>query len=164
MNNNTLKKINNCKIGKETKILDFVNLYGCTIGDFCLIGPFVEIQKDVIIGNKVKVESHSFICSGVVIKNNVFIGHHVVFTNDRYPRSVSKEGNLKKESEWKLEKTVVEDNASIGSNVTILQELTIEKNAIDGTGSVVTKDVLADTIVAGNPAKIIRKITTLVED
>src|SRR5258708_12911600 len=104
MNNNTLKKINNCKIGKETKILDFVNLYGCMIGDYCIIGPFVEIQKDVIIGNKVKIESHAFICSGVSIEDEVFISHGVVFTNEKYPRTYP---------QGKLKQTLVKRNASI---------------------------------------------------
>lgn len=141
--------ITNCKIGKDTKIYDFVNLYGATIGNHCMIGTFVEIQENVVIGDKVKIESHSFICSGVTIEDGAFIGHHVVFTNDKYPRSVS--------PEWKLEKTVVKKNAAIGSNVTLLPGITIGENALVGAGSVVTKDVPANGVVVGNPAKIIHK-------
>lgn len=158
MTKNKLQKIQNCKIGKKTKILDFVNLYNCNIGNFCIIGPFVEIQKDVVIGNKVKIESHSFICTGVTIEDNVFIGHHVVFTNDKYPRSVGLRDRLQKEEDWKLEKTVIRKNSSIGSNSTILPGITIGENAIVGAGSVVTKNVSPDTIVAGNPARVINKL------
>src|SRR6266480_2629231 len=138
MRSSKLQNINRCKIGKRTKIYDFVNLYDCTIGEACIIGTFVEIQKDVIIGDKVKIESHSFICSGVTIEDAVFIGHHVVFTNDKYPRATSDEGNLKKANDWKLEKTIVKNNASIGSNATILPGVTIGENALIGAGSVVT--------------------------
>ena len=149
-----------CNVGKGTKMYDFINLYGCTIGNNCIIGPFVEIQKDAVIKNRVKVESHSFICSGVTIEDGVFIGHHVVFINDRYPTSVSKNGKLKSYEDWDLEKTLIKKYASIGSNATILPGLTIGEYSIVGAGSVVTKDVLPYTIVAGNPAKVIRKITS----
>lgn len=147
---NKLQKINNCTIGEQTKIYDFVNLYGCTIGKNCLIGTFVEIQSDSVIGNDVRVQSHSFICSGVTIEDGVFIGHHVVFTNDMYPRAGSKD--------WKLEKTRIKKNASIGSNVTILPGITIGENALVGAGSVVTKDVPKNAVVVGNPAKVIRTL------
>jgi len=149
MDESKRKIFKNCKIGQHTKVYDFVNLYGCTIGESCVIGTFVEIQKDVVIGSKVKVQSHSFICSGVTIEDNVFIGHAVAFTNDRYPRNGK---------DWKLEKTLVKKNASIGSNVTILPGITIGENALVGAGAVVTKDVPANTIVAGNPAQVLRKL------
>lgn len=158
MTNSKLKTIINCIIGKNTKVYDFVNLYGCTIGEFCIIGPFVEIQKDVIIGNNVKIESHSFICTGVSIEDGVLIGHHVVFTNDKYPGAVTSDGKLKNVKDWKLENTIIKRNASIGSNATLLPGITVYENAIIGAGSVVTKDVPPSTIVAGNPAKILRKI------
>src|SRR6266480_5687460 len=150
MRSSKLQNINRCKIGKRTKIYDFVNLYDCTIGEACIIGTFVEIQKDVIIGDKVKIESHSFICSGVTIEDAVFIGHHVVFTNDKYPDAT--------DQDWKLEKTIIKKNASIGSNATILPGVTVGENALVGAGSVVTKDVPKNTIVVGNPAKVIRKL------
>lgn len=141
----TFKIIKNCKIGKNTKIWDFVNLYGCQIGRNCLIGAFVEIQKDVNIGNNCKIQSHSFICSLVTIEDNVFIGHGVVFINDRYPPAGDP-------SKW--EKTRVKKGAIIGSNATILP-VTIGQGAIIGAGAVVTKDVPPYAIVVGNPAKII---------
>lgn len=155
---NSHQNINQATIGKGTTIYDFVNIYGCSIGKNCMIGSFVEIQEGVVIGDNVKVESHAFICSGVQIATGAFIGHHVVFTNDRYPRSVSQSGALKKNTEWKLEKTLVGKNASIGSNVTILPGLTIGRNAIVGAGSVVTKDVPQNTVVVGNPARVLRKV------
>lgn len=164
MNVSKLQKINNCKIGKNTKIYDFVNLYGCRIGNNCIIGTFVEIQKGAVVGNNVKIESYSFICTGVELENDVFVGHHVVFTNDKYPRSVSQNGRLKKEKEWRLEKTLVKKNASIGSNSTILPGIIIGENAMIGAGSVVTKSVSSNSIVVGNPAKEIRKAKFLNED
>ncbi len=144
-------------IGKKTIIYQFVNIYGCTIGKSCKIGAFVEIQEGVEIGNFVKVGSHSFICTGVTIEDGVFIGHHVVFTNDRYPRA-TKNGHLVTEKDWQLEKTIVKKGASIGSNATILPGLTIGENAIIGAGSVVVENVAANEIVAGNPAKVIRTL------
>lgn len=150
--------ITNCKVGKNTKINSFVNLYGCTIGDDCMVGPFVEIQKDVVIGNLVKIQSHSFICSGVTIEDRVFIGHHVVFINDNYPRSTNSDDNLQKEGDWQMQKTIVKKNASIGSNATILGGVTIGEGAIVGAGSVVTKNVKAGSIVAGVPARKIGDI------
>lgn len=158
MTNKDLKSIDECIIGKGTRVCKFVNLYGCRIGNNCLIGSFVEIQRDAFIGNNVKIESHAFICSGVIIEDNVFIGHHVVFTNDRYPRSTSEQGTLKKENEWILEKTIIKKNASIGSNATLLPGITVGENAIVGAGSVVTKNVPENSIVTGNPAKFVRNL------
>lgn len=155
------KIVKNCTIGKNTKIWNFVNLYGCSIGDDCTVGTFVEIQKNVQIGNNVKVESHTFICEGVTIEDKVFVGHNVVFTNDKYPRATNREGKNQAEEDWALHKTLVKTGASIGSSATILPGLTIGKNSIVGAGSVVTKDVPDNTVVAGVPAK---KIKELVED
>jgi len=149
--------IKNTKIGKGTKIWHFVNLYDCMIGDNCIIGTFVEIQKNVVIGNNVKVGSHTFICDGVKIEDNVFIGHGVMFTNDKYPQSVTPAGKLKKSTDWNLLPTVVKKGASIGTNVTILPGLRIGENAIVGAGAVVTKNVAPKTVVVGNPAKVIKK-------
>lgn len=147
------KYIKNCKIGKKTKIHPLVNIYDCEIGYECKIGPFVEIQKGVKIGNLVKVQSHTFICEGVTIEDAVFIGHGVIFINDKYPRSTTESGELQKRSDWKLLQTYIRKGASIGSNATILGGITIGENAIVGAGSVVTKDVLANTVVVGNPAR-----------
>lgn len=146
------------KLGNDVKIYKFVNLYGCTIGDESKIGAFVEIQKGVTIGCRVKVSSHSFICEGVTIEDEVFIGHGVMFINDLYPRSTTDEGGLQSEADWCVVPTTVKKRASIGSNATILCGVTIGEGAIIGAGSVVTKDVPANTIVAGNPARILRKI------
>lgn len=146
------------KIGKNVKFIGFANLYGCEIGDDCLIGPFVEIQKDVRVGNRVKIQSHAFICSGVEIRDEAFIGHGVMFTNDRYPRSVTEGGKLKGERDWVCERTIVGRRASIGNNVTVLCGITIGEHAIVGAGSVVTKDVPASAVVAGNPARVIRHL------
>jgi len=145
-------------IGKNVFLNDFINLYGCTIGDDSRIGPFVEIQKNASIGKKCKIQSHTFICEGVEIGDEVFVGHGVMFTNDRYPRSVSQSGGLQTEADWSVIPTIVRRGASIGSNATILCGLTIGENAIIGAGSVVVKDVPENTIVAGNPAKVIRSI------
>lgn len=151
------KNIVNVKLGKDVLIYDFVNLYGCTIGDNTKVGTFVEIQKNSSIGKNCKISSHTFICEGVEIEDNVFIGHNVTFINDKFPRAVNDDGKMQTDSDWKLEKTFVKKGASIGSSVTILCGITIGENAIVGAGSVVTKNVSADTIVAGNPAKVIQK-------
>ena len=146
------------KLGKDVKIYDFVNLYGCEIGDRTKIGTFVEIQKGAQIGSNCKISSHTFICEGVTIEDNVFVGHNVTFINDTYPRATSESGNLQTEEDWAVEPILVKCGASIGSSATILSNVTIGENAIVGAGSVVTGDVPPGTIVAGNPAKIIREI------
>lgn len=157
MKKTNYQKITDVAIGEGTWISEFVNLYDCKIGDFCKIGPFVEIQQGVIVGSRVKIGSHTFICEGVEIEDGVFIGHGVIFTNDRYPRSAI--GNkLRDKSDWKLEKTKIEKNASIGSGAVILPGIVIGENSIIGAGSVVTKSVERNVIVAGNPAKKLRKI------
>ena len=147
------------KLGKNVKLSKFVNLYGCSIGDNTKIGAFVEIQKNARVGQYCKISSHTFICEGVIIEDNAFVGHNVTFINDKYPRSTNKNGGLQTEEDWKVEPTIVKRNASIGSGATILCNVTIGENAIIGAGSVVTKDVPANTIVAGNPAKIKRYLT-----
>jgi acetyltransferase-like isoleucine patch superfamily enzyme len=146
------------KIGNGVKIYDFVNLYGCTIGDNSKIGAFVEIQKNVIIGKNCKISSHSFICEGVTIKDNVFIGHGVTFINDSYPRATNAEGRLQTEADWVCEATIVKSGASIGSGATLLSRIIIGENAIIGAGSTVTRDVPPNTIVAGNPARVLRRV------
>lgn len=151
------KNLVNVKLGKDVLIYDFVNLYGCTIGDNTKVGTFVEIQKNSSIGKNCKISSHTFICEGVEIEDNVFVGHNVTFINDKFPRAVNDDGKMQSDSDWKLEKTFVKKGASIGSSVTILCGITIGENAIVGAGSVVTKNVSADTVVAGNPAKVIQK-------
>jgi UDP-2-acetamido-3-amino-2,3-dideoxy-glucuronate N-acetyltransferase len=138
------------------KIYSFTNLYGCEIGDDVKIGTFVEIQKGVRVGNRCKISSHSFICEGVQIEDEVFIGHGVIFINDRYPRATTTEGNLQTEADWTCVPTLVKQGASIGSGATVLCGLTIGKRATIGAGSVVTKDVPDDAVVAGNPARILR--------
>ena len=143
-------------LGSNVRVMDFVNLYGCTIGDDSFIGPFVEIQRGVTVGKKVKIQSHSFLCTGVKIGPEVFIGHGVMFINDRLPRSTREDGETKGASDWNCEDTVIGRRASIGSNATILCGVTIGENAIIGAGSVVTTDVPARAVVAGNPAKVIR--------
>ena len=147
------------KLGRNVMIYAFVNLYGCEIGDETKIGTFVEIQKGVKIGRRVKISSHTFLCEGINIQDEVFIGHGVMFINDRYPRSTNPEGSLQTENDWNLETTLVERRASIGSNATILCGVTIGEGSIVGAGSVVTKDVLPYTVVAGNPAVELRTIT-----
>ncbi len=152
---NITQVIDNCTIGKNTKVWNFVNLYGCVVGDDCIIGTFVEIQGGVRVGNNVKIESHSFICEGVTIEDDVFIGHHVVFTNDKYPQSTNIQGFLQKKEDWKILKTIIQKGASIGSNATILPGITIGIGARIGAGAVVTKDVPAHSVVVGNPARVI---------
>jgi acetyltransferase-like isoleucine patch superfamily enzyme len=148
------------KLGQAVKISKFVNLYGCQIGDETKIGAFVEIQKNASVGRRCKISSHTFVCEGVTIEDNVFIGHSVTFINDSYPRATTEDGGLQTEKDWHVEKTVVKRGASIGSGSTILSKITIGENAIVGAGSVVTRDVPANVIVAGNPAKILRSTTT----
>lgn len=152
------KNIVNVKLGKDVKIFDFVNLYGCSIGDNSKIGTFVEIQKNSSIGCNCKISSHTFICEGVHVEDNVFIGHNVTFINDKYPRATSDTGDLQTENDWKVVETYVKKGASVGSSATILCGISIGENAIVGAGSVVTKDVPANSVVAGNPAKIMKKI------
>lgn len=146
------------KLGKDVKLAKFINLYGCTIGDNTKIGTFVEVQKNAFIGKNCKISSHTFICEGVTIEDDVFIGHGVTFVNDSYPRATNPGGALQTESDWKVEFTTVKKGASIGSGSTILANVTIGENAIVGAGSVVTKDVPPNTIAAGNPAKVLRKM------
>src|SRR5580658_2188140 len=147
------------KLGKNVKMSKFINMYGCEVGDDTKIGAFVEIQKNATIGKSCKISSHTFICEGVTIEDDVFIGHSVTFINDSYPRATSADGRLQTEEDWKVEKTVVKKGASIGSGSTILSNVVIGEKAIVGAGSVVTKDVPANTIVAGNPAKTLRCVT-----
>src|SRR5271154_5352537 len=146
------------KLGQNVRLSKFINLYGCEVGDETKIGAFVEIQRNARVGKCCKISSHTFICEGVVIEDNVFIGHGVTFINDSYPRATTLEGNLQTEAEWKVERTIIRKGASIGSGATILSNTNIGENAIVGAGSVVTKDVPANSIVAGNPAKILRYI------
>ena len=143
------------KLGRNVKLSSFINLYGCTIGDNVKIGAFVEIQKNATVGNNCKISSHTFICEGVTIEDDVFVGHNVAFINDTYPRATAG-GRLQTEADWKVEKTLVRKGASIGSGSTILANVTIGENAMVGAGAVVTRDVPPDTIVAGNPARILR--------
>jgi acetyltransferase-like isoleucine patch superfamily enzyme len=149
------------KLGENVKIHNFVNLYGCEVGDSSKIGVFVEIQKNAKVGKNCKISSHTFICEGVTIEDDVFIGHSVVFINDTYPRATNGNGRLQTEEDWKVEPILVKKGASIGSNCTILSNVTIGENAIVGAGSVVTKDVPPYTIVAGNPARIFRTVEFL---
>ena len=145
-------------MGKNVQLSNFVNLYGCSIGDSTKIGAFVEIQKNASIGKHCKISSHTFICEGVTIEDNVFVGHNVTFINDTYPRATNLEGTLQTEEDWHVEPTVVKKGASIGSGATILSHVTIGENAIIGAGSVITMDVSPDTIVVGNPARTLRGI------
>lgn len=147
------------KLGKDVRLSKFINLYGCEIGDETKIGAFVEIQKNARVGRRCKISSHTFVCEGVEIEDNVFIGHSVTFINDSYPRATTADGELQTEADWKVEKTVVKKGASIGSGSTVLSNITIGENAIVGAGSMVTKDVPANAIVAGNPAKFLRYIS-----
>ena len=150
------------KLGKGVKLSKFINMYGCEIGDDTKIGAFVEIQKNASVGRRCKISSHTFICEGVTIEDNVFIGHGVMFINDIYPRATAN-GQLQTEADWKVDRTVIKTGASIGTGATILANVTIGENAIIGAGSVVTKNVPANFIVAGNPAKVLRKIESPVE-
>ena len=151
------------KLGQHVKLSKFISLYGCEIGDETKIGAFVEVQKNAIIGRCCKVSSHTFICEGVTIEDNVFIGHGVTFINDSYPRATTSEGQLQTEADWRVERALVKKGASIGSGATILSGISIGESAIVGAGSVVTKDVAANVIVAGNPAKVLRSIDQAVE-
>jgi len=152
------KNINNVKLGKDVKIFDFVNLYGCSIGDDSKVGTFVEIQKNASVGKDCKISSHTFICEGVHIGDGVFIGHNVTFINDKHPRSVNPDGSMQTEEDWKVVETFVCKGASVGSSATILCGVTIGEGAIVGAGAVVTKDVPPNSVVAGVPAKVIKKI------
>jgi acetyltransferase-like isoleucine patch superfamily enzyme len=151
------------KLGKNVQLSKFINLYGCEIGDETKIGAFVEIQKNVTVGKRCKISSHSFVCEGVVIEDNVFIGHGVTFINDSYPHATALDGNLQTEADWKVERTIIKKGSSIGSGATILSNTNIGENAIVGAGSVVTKDVPPNAIVAGNPARVLRYIEQTVE-
>ncbi len=146
----------NVKLGKNVKIYAFTNLYGCELGDDVKVGTFVEIQKGARIGNRCKISSHSFLCEGVVLEEEVFIGHGVMFTNDRLPRATAADGKLQTEADWHCESTIIKKGASIGSGATLLCGITVGERAIVGAGSVVTKDVPKNAIVAGNPAKVLR--------
>jgi len=151
------------KLGRDVKLSKFINLYGCEIGDETRVGAFVEVQKNATIGKSCKISSHTFICEVVTIEDNVFIGHGVTFINDSYPRATTAYGQLQTEADWKVERTVVKKGASIGSGATILSRVSVGENAIVGAGSVVTKDVPTNTIVVGNPAKVLRRIEQAVE-
>jgi acetyltransferase-like isoleucine patch superfamily enzyme len=148
----------NVKLGQSVKLSKFINLYGCEIGDETKIGAFVEIQKNATVGRRCKISSHTFICEGVTIEDNVFVGHGVTFVNDTYPRATAPSGGLQTEADWKVERTLVKKGASIGSGATVLANVIIGEDAIVGAGSVVTRDVPPNTIVAGNPAKILRAV------
>jgi acetyltransferase-like isoleucine patch superfamily enzyme len=147
----------NVEVGENVRIFNFVNAYGCKIGDGSKVGAFVEIQKGVTIGKNCKISSHSFLCEGVNIHDNVFIGHNVTFINDKFPRATNADGSMQTEADWHVEETTIEEGASVGSSATILCGVTVGRNAIVGAGSVVTKNVAPDTIVAGNPAKPIKR-------
>jgi acetyltransferase-like isoleucine patch superfamily enzyme len=151
------------KMGENVRLSKFINLYGCEIGDETKVGAFVEIQKNASVGRCCKISSHTFICEGVIIEDNVFIGHGVMFINDSYPRATTPDGNLQTEADWKVERTVIRKGASIGSGAAILSNIHIGENAIVGAGSVVTKNVPPNSIVAGNPARILRYIEQPVE-
>lgn len=146
------------RLGANVRLSKFINLYGCQIGDDTKIGAFVEIQKNATVGRRCKISSHTFICEGVMIEDNVFIGHGVMFTNDAYPRATGPDGDLQTEADWNVRPTVIRRGASIGSGATILCNLSVGENAIVGAGSVVTRDVPPNVIVAGNPARILRAI------
>jgi acetyltransferase-like isoleucine patch superfamily enzyme len=149
------------RLGKNVKLSKFINLYGCEVGDQTKVGAFVEIQKNAKVGKNCKISSHTFICEGVTIEDDVFIGHNVAFINDTYPRATTSDGQMQTEKDWKVEKTVIKKGASIGSGATILANVIVGENAIVGAGSVVTKNVPADTIVAGNPARVLRSAVSV---
>ena len=148
------------KLGEGVKLAQFINLYGCEIGDGTKIGAFVEIQKNATVGKNCKISSHTFVCEGVSIEDNVFIGHGVMFINDSYPRAANADGSLQTEADWKVETTRICKGASVGSGATILSKVTVGENALVGAGSVVTKDVPANSVVAGNPARVLRMLNT----
>jgi len=150
------------KLGKDVKLSKFINLYGCEIGDETKLGSFVEIQKNATVGKRCKISSHTFICEGVTIEDNVFIGHGVMFINDSFPRATA-DGELQTEADWKVERTIVKKGASVGTGATILAKTTIGENAIVGAGSVVTNDVPPNSIVVGNPARVLRYIEPKME-
>ena len=156
--NSEKKSLNNVKIGENVKIYDFVNAYNCEINDNSKIGTFVEIQKNAFIGKNCKISSHTFICEGVTIEDDVFIGHNVSFINDMFPKAVNEDGSIQTDDDWKLKTTLVKKRASIGTSVTILGGVTIGENSLVGAGSVVTKDVPSNVVVAGNPARIIKNL------
>ena len=159
LNIDTAKQsLKNVSVGKDVRIFNFVNAYGCSIDDGTKVGAFVEIQKNAFIGKNCKISSHTFICEGIHIEDNVFIGHNVTFINDKYPRSTNADGSLQTEADWKVDETFIRKGASVGSSSTILCGITVGEGAIVGAGSVVTKDVAAKTVVAGNPARFIRFI------
>ena len=151
-----IKEVN---FGSNIKIVEPVNIYGCSIGDDCFVGPFVEIQKGATIGKNCKISSHSFVCEGVHIEDNVFVGHGVMFTNDLFPRATNPDGSAQTDADWHLVETFVKKGASIGSNATIVCGITIGENALIGAGAVVTKDVPPNTVVAGNPGRILKQLT-----
>jgi acetyltransferase-like isoleucine patch superfamily enzyme len=156
---NDKQSLRNVNVGENVRFFNFVNAYECTVDDGSKVGAFVEIQKNVMIGKNCKISSHTFICEGVKIRDNVFVGHNVSFINDLYPRSTNPDGTPQTEKDWKVVETLVDEGSSIGTSATILAGIRIGRNAIIGAGSVVTRDVPDNTIVAGNPAKVLRKIT-----
>lgn len=156
--NNDKQSLNNVYLGRNTRVFNFVNAYGCSIDDNSKIGAFVEIQKGAVIGKNCKISSHSFICEGVHIEDNVFIGHGVMFTNDLFPKATNADGSPQTDADWKVIETKVKKGASVGSNATILCGITIGENSLVGAGSVVTRDVPPNTVVAGVPAKIIKTL------
>jgi acetyltransferase-like isoleucine patch superfamily enzyme len=151
------------KLARGVKIFGFVNLYGCEVGEGSKIGTFVEIQKGASIGRNCKISSHTFICEGVKIEDNVFVGHNVTFINDVYPRATNPDGGMQDEADWECVPTLIKRGASIGSSATLLCGITIGENAIVGAGSVVTKSVPAETVVAGNPARVLRKVSEVIK-
>jgi acetyltransferase-like isoleucine patch superfamily enzyme len=148
------------KLGEGVKLSRFINLYGCQVGDNTKIGAFVEVQKNASIGKNCKISSHTFVCEGVTIEDNVFVGHGVMFINDSYPRATTPNGELQTEKDWTVEPTLVRNGASIGSGATVLANITIGEHALVGAGSVVTRDVPAFAVVAGNPARVLRFVTS----